>query len=351
MRVRLGAALSLSAILAVLSFALSAGATSAPVPITNSCLSVIVAPHTVSVGGVVTAHTGPGTGGCTHTNVEWNWFVNGEKETTCGTNSASCSIKASRATSGFRPICAVGTGASPGVQACDYVEVVTSGVDTVSGRITALSPLIKRLAKSTPKLANVADAKVEAIDSHGRATSTTTAADGSYSLGVPAGRYTIRVDPEAGIGYHASTTPASRTVVVKGDIENVNFGLGRVIHLVSEAEYTGFGSERGSELDLRFFEHKKRVGGATIDCHLVCVGRARIKGIIGIPWLRVAWRDIHASGGEGVMTTGRVESEEDGAPNYPSEDNFYEGTITVHAGPIEERREREHPFPVTIELI
>src|ERR1700759_5412243 len=166
MRKRLGITLALVATLAALVFAMGATATSLPVlpaPIGNPCLSVTAAPHVVSVGGNVTARTGPGTGGCTHSQLEWNWFVNGEKSTTCGTSSTSGEIKATRPTTGYRPICAIGTGASTGIQACDYVAVTASGVYTVSGQLTARSALIKRFSADTPALANVANAKVEAV--------------------------------------------------------------------------------------------------------------------------------------------------------------------------------------------
>jgi hypothetical protein len=99
MRTRIVIALSLCATLAALAPTLSATASSLPAlpaPIGNPCLSVTVTPHVVNAGGVVTARTGPGTGGCTQSRLEWNWFVNGEKSSTCGTSSASCEIKATR---------------------------------------------------------------------------------------------------------------------------------------------------------------------------------------------------------------------------------------------------------------
>src|ERR1700753_2482392 len=163
MRTRIGIALALGA---TLIFALSATASplpEPPAPIGSPCISVLLTPHVVSAGGVVTAHTGPGTGGCTQSHLEWNWFVNGEKDSTCGTSSTSCEIKATRPTNGYRPICAIGTGTSSGIQACDYVAVLASGTVTVSGRIAASSPVIRPLAERTPKLANVAGATVEAV--------------------------------------------------------------------------------------------------------------------------------------------------------------------------------------------
>lgn len=293
MRARLGIALSLGAALAGLVFALGATASSLPAqptPTSNPCLSVTVAPHVVSVGGVVTARTGPGTGGCAQSRLEWNWFVNGEKSSTCGTSSTSCEIKATRPTNGYRPICAVGTGASAGVQACDYVAVVTSGVYTVSGHLTAGSSFIQKLAKEQPALASVANAKVEAIDSEGEPTISRTAADGSYSLSLPRGRYTINVEPDAGVGYRGATTPQVRTLVVGGDIQHVDFALGRTMHLQGELTEDGSAVHHLLRLSMNFLEHGKLVGGAkNVVCSaVVCSGRVE-GAILEDSWMRVQW--------------------------------------------------------------
>jgi hypothetical protein len=342
--------------LAVPAFALSAAASSLPAqpaPTSNPCLSVSVAPHVVSVGGNVIARTGSGTGGCTHSQVEWNWFVNGEKSTTCGTSSTSCEIKATRPTNGYRPICAVGTGASAGIQACDYVAVEASGTYTVSGRLTGSSTLIRQLAKSTPSLANVANAKVEAIDAEGEPTIVRTAADGSYSLSLSRGRYTITVEPDAGTGYQAATTPDSRTVNVGGEVPNVNFALGRILHL--EGELTWHGSARRHRLGLRmvFKEHGRPVGSANnVVCSVIlCVGRTFISGIDGNPWLRVEWPSTAgADRGTGIVTSERLLPGEHNGANAPSEENQYEGTIVVHSK-LQFGYVLHRPFPITIALI
>jgi len=342
----------LGSALAALIFAPGATASPQPSPSGGPCLSVSVAPHVVSVGGVVTARTGPGTGGCTHSQLEWNWFVNGEKSTTCGTSSTSCEIKATRPTSGYRPICAVGTGASAGIQACDYVAVEASGVYTVSGQLTARSALIKRFADGTPSLANVANAKVEAIDAEGQPTIAKTAADGSYSLGLPRGRYTITVEPDAGIGYVGATTPDSRTVVVSGDLQHVDFALGRVMHL--EGELTRHGSARRHRLGLSmtFTQHGKPVGRANnVICSvLLCVGRTFIVSIPGDPWLRVEWPStVHADRGTGIVTSEKVRPGEYGGANVPSEENEFEGTIVVQSE-FQFGYALHRPFPITIAL-
>jgi hypothetical protein len=224
------------------------------------------------------------------------------KDPTCGTSSTTCAIKAIRPTNSYRPICAVGTGASPGDPGvrlrrrarirhvhCQRTHRRGQPADQATRREDAEARERRRRT-------------VEAINSNGDAVTTKTAADGTYSLDVPAGRYAVRVDPEAGIGYHGTTTPASRTMVVKGDVGNVNFGLGRILRLEAEAEYSGFGSEHGNLIDLPFRQHKKLVGVGADDCILVCLGRAHIKGIVGHPWLRVAWRDSSARGGAFAVT-------------------------------------------------
>jgi hypothetical protein len=152
------------------------------------------------------------------------------------------------------PICAVGTGASSGLQACDYVAVVASGIFTVSGQLTASSPLIERLAKDSPSLANVANAKVEAIDSEGESTVTTTAADGSYSLGVPRGTYTIKVYPDNGADARGATTPGTRTVIVSENAEHVDFALGRVMHLQGELIAHGSAVHHKLRLSVSFLD-------------------------------------------------------------------------------------------------
>src|ERR1700748_2053062 len=124
MRTRIGIALGIGAALILALSETARSVPGPPPPISSACLSVSVTPHVVNAGGVVTARTGPGTGGCTQPHLEWKWFVNGEKSSTCGTSSTSCTIDATRPTTGYRPICAVGTGTSTGLQACDYVAVV-----------------------------------------------------------------------------------------------------------------------------------------------------------------------------------------------------------------------------------
>jgi hypothetical protein len=355
MRTRLGIALSLGAALAALTFALSATASplpAQPAPIGDPCLTVTVAPHVVSVGGNVIARTGPGTGGCTHPRVEWSWFVNGEKSTTCGTSSSSCEIKATRPTDGYRPICAVGTGASAGVQACDYVAVTASGTYTVSGHLTARSAQIKRLSASTPELANVANAKVEAVGPDGESTVTRTAADGSYSLSVPRGRYTITVEPDAGADYVGATTPGAREVIVAGDLQHIDFALGQTLHL--KGELIGFRPERHHLLGLRmsFLQNGKLVGSANnvICTAIVCAGRATI-GSIGEVWFREEWPLVaHAERGTGVLTSEKVARDENGGPNFPSAANQYEGTISAHTS-LQFGSLLHKPFAITIVLI
>ncbi len=356
MRTRLGITLSLVVTLAALVFALAATATSLPVqpaPTSSPCLSVAVAPHVVSVGGNVTARTGPGTGGCTHSQLEWNWFVNGEKSPTCGTSSTSCEIKATRPTNGYRPICAIGTGASTGIQACDYVAVTASGMYTVSGQLTAHSPLIKRLAKDSPELANVANAKVEAIDTDGESTVATTAADGSYSLSVPRGRYTITVDPDYGADARGATTPGTRMLLVSGNVEHVDFALGRVMHLQGELTEHGSAVHHKLRLALSFLERGKLVGSAgnVVCTATVCSGRVGIGGALDDSWIYVKWPfTAGADRGAGFVTSERVARDADGEPNFPSADNQYEGTIVVRSrlqfGSLLHRL-----FPITITLV
>jgi hypothetical protein len=356
MRTRLVIALSLGVTLAALIFALGATASSLPAqpaPISSPCLSVTVAPHVVSVGGNVIARTGAGTGGCTHSQLEWSWFVNGEKSTTCGTSSTSCEIKATRPTNGYRPICAIGTGTSAGIQACDYVAVTAAGTFTVSGQLTARSPLIKRLARDTPTLANVANAKVEAIGADGESTVATTAADGSYSLSVPRGRYTITVDPAYGADARGATSPGTRTIVVSGNIEHVDFALGRVMHLQGELTEEGSAVHHKLRLSMSFLRRGKLVGSAgnVVCTATVCSGRAVIGGALEDSWIYVKWPfTAGADRGTGFVTSERVARDGDGEPNFPSAANQYEGSIVVHTrlqfGSVLHRR-----FSITITLI
>jgi hypothetical protein len=145
------------------------------------------------VGGNVIARTGPGTSGCTHSQVEWNWFVNGEKEPDLR-HEQHLVRNQGDARHGWLPAnLRSGDGREPGNPSVRLRRRHGVGMYTVSGQLTARSALIKRLSASTPELANVANAKVEAIASDGDSTVTRTAADGSYSLSVPRGRYTILV--------------------------------------------------------------------------------------------------------------------------------------------------------------
>jgi hypothetical protein len=355
---RLAPSLLISVALAALTLALTARAASLPTlpaPITNACLTVTVQPHVIDAGGVVTARTGPGTGGCTQSQLQWNWFVNGEKSTTCGTSATTCSVPASRPTNGYRPICAVGTGTSPGIQACDYVAVVASTQYTVSGQLTANSALGRDLTDDRPSLGRVAGADVRALDSDGNLVAeTTTTASGRYSLSLPRGRYTISIEQDPRPFYHGASTPASRTVVVSGDRRHVNFTIGRIIHLKVHVLGVAFSdAHRVWIIGMHFWENGKLVGGARhIVCTtVVCNGQTRIDGVIGYPWLHLNWSARrNARVGHGVVTSRKVEDTGGGAPNYPSDENQYEGTATVNAGPL--FNERGHgPPDLTITLI